>query len=275
MSVYVRGASGKFDREPEPRGSNAEMPARTSAGPTRFAALAFLTIGIMAAGPANLLGLRTAGHAAAREASGSPPPATPGQTSATGSRTVTRTGIPECDKYAAMVRACLPKMCEEERMLRDMELGFALEMIPKQVELKGRQEAAQTCARDIAKAIENDEYGCYGSKTAPKSIRLDKVLATDASVTFTFIGNGPAAGEEARVVIARSISERPVVSYPLSGWKGTFLLDTASASPVINGAPTAPLRLEPRTTYCFVVESSVGNRRDIYRKGIFRTLPNK
>jgi len=189
------------------------------------------------------------------------------------------TGIPECDKYAAMVTACLPKMCEEERMLVELELGFALEMIPKQVELKGRQAAAQTCARDITEAIEKDEYGCYASGTAranaPKSIRVEKVLPTDTSVTFTFIGNGPATGEEARVVIARSISERPVVSYSLSGWKGTFVLDTASASPAVKGAPTAPIRLEPRTTYCFLVESSVGDRTDIHRKGIFTTLSKR
>jgi len=190
-----------------------------------------------------------------------------------------KTGIPECDKYAAMVRACLPKMCEEERMLREMELGFALEMIPRAVELQGRQKAAQSCARDITEEIKKDEYGCYPGKTAdaspPKSIRLDKVRPAATSVTLTFSGKGPESGEEVRVIIARSISERPVVAYPIAGWTGQFVLDTASASPAIRGAPTPPIQLEPGTTYCFAVESSIGNRRDFYRKGIFTTLPKR
>lgn len=190
-----------------------------------------------------------------------------------------RTGIPECDKYAAMVTACLPKMCEEERLLREMQLGFALEMIPKGVELNGRQQAAQACARDIAEEIKNDEYGCYPATTAdpgpPRSIRLEAVQPSAMSVTLTFSGSGPATGEEARVVVARSISEPPLATYPLAGWTGQFVLDTASASPVIKGGPTDPIRLEPQTTYCFAVVSSVGSRTGYYRKGIFTTLPNK
>lgn len=77
------------------------------------------------------------------------------------------------------------------------------------------------------------------------------------------------------MIIARSISERPVVTYPIAGWTGQLVLDTASASPVIGGAPTAPIQPEPGTTYCFAVESSIGNRTDFYRKGIFTTLPKR
>jgi hypothetical protein len=189
------------------------------------------------------------------------------------------TGIPECDKYAAMVTACLPKMCEDERMLKEMELGFALEMIPKQVELKGRHAAAQSCARDISEAIQSDEYGCYASKTtgtsASKSIQLDKIRPSATGVTLTFSGKGPESGEQVRVIIARSISEQPVAVYPMAGWTGQLVLDTASASPGTVGAPAQPIQLEPGTTYCFAVESAIGNRTDFYRKGIFTTLPKR
>ncbi|MGB2716149.1 MAG: hypothetical protein WBC51_18350 [Vicinamibacterales bacterium] len=191
------------------------------------------------------------------------------------------TGIPECDKYAAMVTACLPTMCEEERMLMEMELGFALEMIPKQVELKGRQAAAQSCTRDISEAIKNDEYGCYTSKnagtTAPKPIQLDKILPSATSVTLTLSGKGSTTAADTEVIIMTSISAPPTAIYQLPEWKGQFNLDTAYATPTTAKGSTGnpPIRLEPQTTYCFVIGSSANGANHIYRKGIFTTLPKR
>ena len=129
-----------------------------------------------------------------------------------------QTGIPECDKYAAMVTACLPKMCEEERALMEMQLGFALEMLPKQVGLKGRQAAAQSCTRDISEAIKNDDYGCYAPRTAgtiaPKSIQLDTIRPSATSVTLTLSGTGPTTAADTEVIIMTSISEPPTATLP-------------------------------------------------------------
>lgn len=192
-----------------------------------------------------------------------------------------KTGIPECDKYAAMVRECLPKMCEEERTLMEMQLGFALEMIPKQVELRGRQAAAQSCTRDISEAIQKDEYGCYASKSAgtsaPKSIQLDRIRPSATSVTLTLTGTGSTTAADTEVIIMTSISEPPTAIYRLPEWKGQFVLDTASATPTSAKGSTGnpPIRLEPQTTYCFVITSSTNRPNDVYRKGIFTTLPKR
>jgi len=191
------------------------------------------------------------------------------------------TGIPECDKYAAMVTACLPKMCEEERLLVELDLGFHHELLPAIVKLDGRQKAASVCAQSIDEAIKEDPYGCYAPKTvgsgAPVSIRLDSVRPTDTSVTMTFSGTGPAKGEKVRLVITKAISERPIAIYELPGWTGKLVLDTASATPVseAKAAQTAPVRLEPRSTYCFVVQSRTDSRMEEHRKGIFTTLPKR
>ncbi len=190
------------------------------------------------------------------------------------------TGIPECDKYAAMVTACLPKMCEVDRIVVELALGMDQELLPTVVKLKGRQEAARQCAEQIDEAIKDDLYGCYAPKAgagAPIPVRLDKIQPTDTSVTLAFSGTGPPpTSEEARLAIYRFNDGKPhaIGSYRLSGWTGQVVLDTASASPVVGGVPRAPVRLEPRTEYCFVVESGTTNRQE-HRKGIFTTLAKR
>jgi hypothetical protein len=82
---------------------------------------------------------------------GAAPMATPQAPSAPAS-----TKIPECVKYEAMVTACLPKMCEEERALAELELSFHRETLAKVVELKGRQAGAQVCAQSLREASELD-----------------------------------------------------------------------------------------------------------------------
>src|SRR5688572_4870118 len=74
------------------------------------------------------------------------------------------TGIAECDRYVSMMTACLQKMCEDERMLVELELEFSREALSKVVELRGRDAAAQSCAQDIRRAVEDDPYGCHAAR---------------------------------------------------------------------------------------------------------------
>ena len=87
------------------------------------------------------------------------------------------TGVPECDRYVAMVRACLPKMCEEERALRELELEFALETIAAVVKHKGAAAAEKTCSADIAAEGGDDLYGCHGGPVA-SSILVEARIST-------------------------------------------------------------------------------------------------
>jgi hypothetical protein len=191
--------------------------------------------------------------------------------------------IPECEKYDAMVTSCLPKMCEDERMLTEMDLGFHRELLPATIQHKGRQGAAELCARQIDEAIKDDLYGCYSNKTGAagvpaRPIRLDKLSATDTSVVLTLGGNRPTTAGSTEVIILTGIGEPPTAIYRLPEWKGQFVLDTASASPIASakgGAQNPPMRLEPRTTYCFVITSSTDRPNDVYRKGTFTTLPKR
>lgn len=207
------------------------------------------------------------------------------------------TGIPECDTYVAMVTECMQKMCEDERLLVELELSFHRELTPKVVELKGRQEAAQGCAQRIREAIRNDPYGCYTSRSAEagastSAIQRVQVRPADTSVTMTFTGSGPGSGaraaetrskehEEARwqVFIGTSLTEAATAVYRLLGRKGQFVLDTATERPVTlpgGAAQRQPIRLDPETTYCYVINSPAANGGvEIQRKGIFKTLPKR
>lgn len=190
-----------------------------------------------------------------------------------------KSGIPECDKYEAMVTACLPRMCEEERMLADLELGLHRETLSRQIELQGRQAATESCARQIREVIKDDTYGCYtaaaGASAAKPPVQLDKLRVTDTSVVLTLSGKGPATPAGTAVFILTSISEPPTAIYRLPEWKAQFVVDTASASPVKSerdSAQVPPVRLDPSTTYCFAIGTST---TDVYRKGIFTTLPKR
>jgi hypothetical protein len=188
----------------------------------------------------------------------------------------TSTGIAECDRYAAMVTACLPKVCEVDRVVMELDLGFHHELLPTVVKVKGRQEAAKQCAAKIDEAIRDDEYGCYPEAAgSPRAVLLDRIQPRATSVTLTFSGNGPADGGDSRLLLLTSIGEPPLASYRLAGWQGPVVVDTASAMPLAGGAGKAPIQLEPGTTYCFVVESSTATRRDSHRKGVFTTLPKR
>ena len=87
-----------------------------------------------------------------------------GQTS--GGSPSASTGVPACDRYVAMVRACLPRMCEEERILRELELDLALETIAAAVKHKGAQAAGDTCSADIVAEAGDDLYGCHAESRA-------------------------------------------------------------------------------------------------------------
>jgi hypothetical protein len=185
--------------------------------------------------------------------------------------------IPECVKYEAMVNACLPKMCGEERALAEMELSFHRETLAKVVELKGRQEGVQACTRSIRDAIAEDLYGCYtaAAGAARPSIRLDRLQPAATSVAMTLSIAGLAANESARLVIAQSIADQPTAVYALPPEKATFVLDTASAAPAAGGAKGAPVGLDPDTEYCFAIETTKGSGHEVQRKGVFTTRPKR
>ena len=178
------------------------------------------------------------------------------------------TGVAECDRFVAMVRACLPKMCEEERMLRETELGLAVETIAAVVRERGKASAAESCVKDIAAEVREDEYACH-AESPSAATRVDLNLAAD-SVVMRFSGPALAGAEHADVAVAEPLAE-PLAVYRVSGTQGTFVLDTRSAAPL--GAAAGPIRLEPDTPYCYTIATSADDaaRRRILRKGVALT----
>ncbi len=179
--------------------------------------------------------------------------------------------IPECEKYEAMVAACLPKMCEADRAVAEIDLELHREMLPVQIQHKGRAAAAKTCAAQIDEAVREDVFGCYAAKGGMTAT----VRPTATSVVMTLTGPGP-SGAGADVVILAEPGDAPTATFRLPAWKGEFVLDTASTPVVANGgAKGAPTRLEPATTYCYAIGSATDIRNDVYRKGMFTTLPKR
>ena len=178
------------------------------------------------------------------------------------------TGVPDCDRYEAMVRACLPKMCEEERMLREMELGFAIETIGAVVKEKGKAAAAESCSRDITAELREDFYGCYPD-SASASTRVEVTPAGDA-VVMRFSSPALAAAETADVALAEPLAEAGVM-YRVAGTQGTFVLDTRTASPL--GSAAGAVTLEADTHYCYTIATSADDaaRRRVLRKGVALT----
>jgi hypothetical protein len=186
------------------------------------------------------------------------------------------TRIPECDKYAAMVASCLPKMCEADRVVAEMELEIHREMLPAQIQHHGRDAAAKTCATQIEEAVRDDVSGCYAM--APmRAIRVDKVQPTGTGLIMTLSGTGTTSVPGASVALLTVPGEPPTAVYRLPEWNGQYVLDTTSApsAGAGRGAPQGPVRLDPATTYCFVIESTAGNRNEIHRRGTFTTLPKR
>jgi hypothetical protein len=178
------------------------------------------------------------------------------------------TGVPECDRYAAMVRACLPKMCEEERMLREMELGFAVETIAAVVKEKGKAAAADSCIRDIAAELREDLYACHADSPSA-STRVDLTPAGDA-VQMRFSSPALAGAETADVALAEPLAE-PTAVYRVTSTAGTFVLDTRTAPPLAAGAAAG--QLLPETPYCYAIATSADDpsRRRVLRKGVVLT----
>ncbi len=180
------------------------------------------------------------------------------------------TGIAECDKYVAMVTACMAKMCEDERMIVELELQFSREALSKVVELKGRAAAAQSCGQDIRREVKDDPYGCYAAparEAAP--FRLDHVRPGSTSVAMQFSLVNTTSAD---VLIGES-QEGPSHQYRVAGTQGRFVLDTASDRPLPGGSkPLQPVALEPGTTYCFAIRAPAGEvNSTMLRKGTFTT----
>jgi hypothetical protein len=178
------------------------------------------------------------------------------------------TGVPECDRYVAMVSACLPKMCEEERMLREMELGFAVETIAAVVKEKGKAAAAESCTRDVTAELREDLYACHADSPSA-STRVELTPAGD-SLVLRFSSPALAGAETADVAFAEPLAE-PVGVYRVTSAQGTFVLDTRTASPL--GSTTGAVTLEADTPYCYTIATSADDaaRRRILRKGVAST----
>jgi hypothetical protein len=175
------------------------------------------------------------------------------------------TGVPECDRFVAMVRACLPKMCDEERMLREMEVGFAIETIAALAKEKGKAAAAESCTRDIAAELREDLYACHADSPSA-STRVDLTPAGDALV-LRFSSPALAGAATADVALAEPLAE-PLGVFRVTSTQGTFVLDTRTAAPL--GAAGGAVRLGPDTPYCYTIATSDDDaaRRRILRKGI-------
>jgi len=198
-----------------------------------------------------------------------------------GSATAQTTGVRKCDEYYAMVSACLPRMCEAERAVAELELSFSRETLQKVVELKGRAAAAQSCEQDILKEIQDDPYGCYESDRTkaglPNSVVRDvRVQPAATSVVISFQVVPEKSRDGAWEVAIGSEDQEPQVRYVVSS-AGVFALNTAVDRPVaLTGAKGAsqapqPFRLDPGVSYCFAITSSTGEQR----RGSFTTSPER
>ncbi len=187
---------------------------------------------------------------------------------ACGAASAQSTGIAKCDQYYAMVSACLPRMCEMERALAEVELSFSRETLQKVIELKGRDAAAQACTTDLADEIKDDPYGCYESERAgaglpAPSLRGLKVHPAPSSVTVSFDAvQGAAAGDWELALLSEDMEPR--VRYRFARSPAGFVLNTAAATP---SDAQEPFGLEPGVPYCFAISSPDGT----VRRGQFTT----
>jgi hypothetical protein len=190
-------------------------------------------------------------------------------------------GIPECDKYEAMVAACLPKMCEAERIVAELDLELHRQILPAVIQHKGRAAAVQACVEKTNEAVAEDAFGCYATKGGvtrrpASAVRVDKVQPTNTGVVMTLSGDGAAAGAVTEVILVTAPGEPPAAVYRLPEWKGQFVLDTSTLpAKAAKGTAPGPVRLDPRTTYCFIVESTRDAATEVHRKGMFTTLPQR
>lgn len=178
------------------------------------------------------------------------------------------TGIAECDRYVALVRACLPKMCEEERLLRELELGFALETIAAALKDNGRAAASESCSRDVVAELREDLYACHAESAS--SATHAEVTATVDAVLIRFSSPALAGESGADVALAEPLAG-PAAVFRVTSSQGTFVLDTRIASALASNA--GPLRLEPETPYCYTIATSSDDpsRRRVLRKGVVLT----
>lgn len=178
------------------------------------------------------------------------------------------TGVPACDRYVAMVRACLPKMCEEERALRELELEFALEAIAAVIKHKGAQAAGDNCSADIVAEAGDDLYGCHPESRA--STILVEAAPAETSVILRLSGAGLAAAGPLEVALAVPLEPRPAAVYRVTGTNGLYVLDTTGAT----AATADRVLLERDTPYCYLIATpaeSAAGLNTVIRKGTFTT----
>jgi hypothetical protein len=176
------------------------------------------------------------------------------------------TGVSDCDRYVAFVRACLPKMCEEERVMRELELDLALETIAAAVKHRGPQAAGQTCAADIQKEMAEDLYGCHAGSRAAGILVEASGAAT--SVLLRISGAGVTGAGPLEVSLAAPLVPEPAAVYVVAPEAGAYVIDSASAAS--GGITGGEVRLESDTPYCYSIATPVEGapgRGTVLRKG--------
>ena len=178
------------------------------------------------------------------------------------------TGVPECDRFVAMVRACLPRMCEEEKVLRELELDLAIETIAAAVKHRGARAAGETCADDIAAEVGDDLYGCHPGSVA--SAILVEATPAETSVILRVSGGSVSNAGPLEVTLAAPLTPEPAGVYLVTPAHGPYLLDTASAPS--RAAQAGRVVLERDTPYCYsIAVPADGAAGRVIKKGTFTT----
>lgn len=70
------------------------------------------------------------------------------------------TGIPECDRYVAMIEQCLPQMPNEDRVAARFAVDQIRALVPTMAQRDGDAMARQ-CAENVESALRTNTYGCH------------------------------------------------------------------------------------------------------------------
>lgn len=79
------------------------------------------------------------------------------------------TGIPECDKYFALVDACVAtkKMTKEDQQAAELNVSRLRAMLPIARAPQGRTTLVDRCTMSLETAQKEDQYDCYKTPKKP------------------------------------------------------------------------------------------------------------
>lgn len=80
-----------------------------------------------------------------------------------------KTDIPECDRYFAMVDACVAtnKMTADEKKAAQSNVDRLRMMLPIAKAEQGRATLVERCTKSIEAGQKDDKYGCYKTPAKP------------------------------------------------------------------------------------------------------------